>query len=469
MGALLISGCGRTKEIPVTTSSDEARNFFVQGREKFENIEYPVAIPLFDQAIAKDNEFALAYAYRAIAVGSGASVGADLKKAQELSENVTEGEQLIISYYQAFYDVNQPKQKECIDKMLQLYPEDKRTNMFAGSYHRAIGDPKTAITYFDKAVALDKDFAPCYNFLGYANKEVGNLEGAEKAFKEYIRLVPNKPNPYDSYAELLLKIGRYDESIVQYQKAYDTDNTFARSLYGIGDNYLFKGNFKKAREYYRMYFDKCTRAGYKLNGLYNIAISYIYENKIDDVLRAFSEYRTFAMRENLERQVVSSYSYEGFALLYLGKASEALKKYDEAIAAIYRTNISDREKANLRVMGNMWRAISYAFLGDIGLAKTNAYLFQQDVEKRRNPIEQNYLQWVLAIIELKEGKYDTAIERYSKVEPNPLTLFHQGQAYVKKGDKENAKKVFGKILNWNQNIMYLAVVWNPTKNELRKM
>ena len=44
---------------------------------------------------------------------------------------------------------------------------------------------------------------------------------AEAAFKKYIELIPGDPNPYDSYAELLMKTGRFDESIAQYQKALE--------------------------------------------------------------------------------------------------------------------------------------------------------------------------------------------------------------------------------------------------------
>ena len=49
--------------------------------------------------------------------------------------------------------------------------------------------------------------------LGYAYRQEGDYANAEQAFKKYIELIPNDPNPYDSYAELLLKMGKFDESI----------------------------------------------------------------------------------------------------------------------------------------------------------------------------------------------------------------------------------------------------------------
>ena len=39
-------------------------------------------------------------------------------------------------------------------------------------------------------------------------------------YRGHIELIPNDPNPYDSYAELLLKLGKFDQSIENYKKAY---------------------------------------------------------------------------------------------------------------------------------------------------------------------------------------------------------------------------------------------------------
>jgi cytochrome c-type biogenesis protein CcmH/NrfG len=46
--------------------------------------------------------------------------------------------------------------------------------------------------------------------MGYAYSDKNDFNKAEEAFKKYISLLPDSPNPYDSYAELLLKNGRYD-------------------------------------------------------------------------------------------------------------------------------------------------------------------------------------------------------------------------------------------------------------------
>ena len=221
-----------------------------------------------------------------------------MEKAKSLAEKVSEGEKLLINYYQADMDFNRPEQKACVDKLLIMFPKDKRVKMMAAEYSGAIGDNKSSIYYAKQVTEIDSEYAPVYNFLGYAYFGEENFEAAEKDFKKYIQLVPNMPNPYDSYAELLLKMGRYDESIVQYQKAYDTDNQFIGSLVGIGNNYVFKGDFTKAREYYRLYYDNAMRVTEKLGALYWDALSFLYENKLDEAISKFAECQSLAQKEN---------------------------------------------------------------------------------------------------------------------------------------------------------------------------
>jgi tetratricopeptide (TPR) repeat protein len=66
------------------------------------------------------------------------------------------------------------------------------------------------------------------------------------AFKKYIELIPNDPNPYDSYAELLLKMGKFDDSVAQYRKALAIDQNFINAHQGIGMALLYKGNAEEA-------------------------------------------------------------------------------------------------------------------------------------------------------------------------------------------------------------------------------
>ena len=83
--------------MPITTTSDEALKLFLEGRENLELIEFNTAATLLDQAIAADNDFALANLYRSYTgVGGSEQTLLYLKKAVELIGGVSEGEKYLI-------------------------------------------------------------------------------------------------------------------------------------------------------------------------------------------------------------------------------------------------------------------------------------------------------------------------------------------------------------------------------------
>src|SRR4029434_2356395 len=97
-----------------------------------------------------------------------------------------------------------------------------------------------AIQYYKKATELEPKFSSAFNLLGYAYRQNEEYANSENAFKKYIELIPNDPNPYDSYAELLLKMGKFDDSITQYRKALSIDPNFIASHSGISAALMYQ-------------------------------------------------------------------------------------------------------------------------------------------------------------------------------------------------------------------------------------
>ena len=104
--------------------------------------------------------------------------------------------------------------------------------------------------------------------LGYSERNLSNYAEAENAFKKYIELIPDDPNPYDSYAELLMKEGKYEESIVQYRKALSIDPNFVASFLGISTNDNYLGKYEDARKELQTLYDKARNDGEKRAALF---------------------------------------------------------------------------------------------------------------------------------------------------------------------------------------------------------
>jgi tetratricopeptide (TPR) repeat protein len=104
-------------EIPITTSSDEARELFVKGRDMWECREQDKANEFLRKAVELDPDFALAYVYY--------EMPAWAFKAGQLMDKVTPGEKLFIKGGLAYVSGDFQQAEIHYDSLVQMYPKDK--------------------------------------------------------------------------------------------------------------------------------------------------------------------------------------------------------------------------------------------------------------------------------------------------------------------------------------------------------
>lgn len=454
-------------QIPVTTSSKEALQLFMQGRDKMANVQLTDAVKLFDQAIEKDPNFALAYLFKAMSSNNYNVRHESLQKAREHSENISPGEKLLIEYAQASFDRNTLKEKTSIDQLLQGYSDDKWVQQIAGQFYFGQSDYRKALTHFNETIKLDADFAPAYNMIGYTQSMLNNLDEAEQAFETYINLVPDNPNPYDSYAELLLKMGKYDESIEQYQKALAIDPNFVSSLLGIGNNYLFKGDYSKAREYYNKEYNQATTVPQKMSALYWNAVSYVHEGKTDQAIQAFAKERKMAMDNNLTPNVIGSYLTSGMVLSHTGNYKEGLNLFSEATKVSENSSLSEPVKNRAMIGIALGKSYNMVLNNKLTEAMKEATIAKKLIDMRQNPNDMKQWNFVMAIIQMKSNNNDQALSYIRKADKeSPLTWYYKAMIYEKMGNKEKSAEIYGKINKHNVNSLDLALVRN---NSMQKM
>ena len=281
-------GCKTQKEddgkIPITTSSNEAKEQFLKARQLAESLQGQESLQYCTDAINADSTFAIAYLLRAPNQPSAKAFFADLNKAVSLSDKAPEADKLQILGFEAGVNANPEKQKEYYEKLVSMYPKDERAHALLGNFYFGQQDYEKANDEFNKTVEIDSNFSPAYNMLGYTNKQLMNYDAAEKAFQKYIKLISNDPNPYDSYAELLMKEGKYDQSIENYQKALTYNPHFVSSILGIAADQMYKGDYNASREEIQKLYDMARNDAEKRGALFAMAVTYVDEGKFDMAL-----------------------------------------------------------------------------------------------------------------------------------------------------------------------------------------
>lgn len=415
------------------TASKEALALFMQGLEKAENLEDPGT--LFDQAVQKDPNFAFGYLF---AGQNNREFRKNLETAVKLAEKASPGEREWIMAVWQQNNANAAGNFAHLEKLLKLHPGDKRAHIQMAGYHGGIDDA-AALRHLNEAIKIDKNFAPAYNSIGYTYMAMGKYADAEAAFKTYIKLIPNNPNPYDSYAELLMKTGKYDESIKQYNMALAKDPTFVASYRGIGNNHVYKGDHNKARETYQMMFDKAPNNGIRQQALAAMTNAWLSEGNKAKALEVNAQRIDMAEKENDIQTVMNLTNLAGFICVESGDLECAAKHYDMAGKIVDDPSLPAELKENRRFNANLNQIRILAARGDFEGARAKLEATRAFASTAKNPNTQFAYNFAAGYIDLKQKNYAKAAEHFAKANPqDPYVWYYQALAYEGAGDTKSA-------------------------------
>jgi TolB-like protein/Flp pilus assembly protein TadD len=209
------------------TSDTTAYELYLKGRSlwlKRSGDNIPKAIALYEQVIARDPNYALAYsglaeAYAVLPLYSG------------------------IAPREAY-----AKAKAAALKALQL--DDKLAEP-----HAAFGlllcssdfDMTGSVAEFQRAIALNPNYATAHQWLGVQPlTALGRFNEAIAEAKRAIELDPLAPTSNADLGWILMMAGRYDDAISQLRKTLEIDPTFYPTHYNLGVALQLKGDLSGA-------------------------------------------------------------------------------------------------------------------------------------------------------------------------------------------------------------------------------
>src|SRR5437870_6559954 len=411
-------------KIPITTASEEARKEFLQGRDLNEKLLIQDSIQHFDKAISLDPNFASAELNRAQVSPTGKEFFEHLKKAVSLSDKASNGEKLLILGTEAGANGNPAKQKEYLEQLVAAYPNDERANFALGGYYFGQQDFPRAIKYYKKATEVAPTFSSAYNLLGYAYRQNVDYANAEQSFKKYIELIPNDPNPYDSYAELLLKMGRFDDSITQYRNALAKDQNFINAHQGIAAALLYKGNAAEAAAELQKITDKARSDAERRTALFALTVVSVDSGKWDKALEDVDKQYALGEKTNDVPAMIGDLQLKGNIMLEMSKYDEAKALYERVLKMTEDSGLSQEIKDNARLFHHYNLARVALGKKDLATAKTEAEAFRKGTEAAKNPAQARQAHELVGMIALQEKDYDKAVSELQQAnQQNPYDLY----------------------------------------------
>lgn len=437
-------------KIPITTSSDEARALFLEGRQLVERLRAAEARELFQRAIELDENFAMAH----LALANTSTTARDyfdaVDEAVEKAHLVSEGERHMIYAQDAGIRRDPASQRKHLEALVTEFAQDERAHSQLGVYHFGRQDYETAIEHFQDAIEINPEFSPPYNLLGYAYRSLRNFEAAEDAIQMYVELIPDEPNPYDSYAELLMKDGRFEESIEKYEKALEINPQFVFSYVGIANDQIFLGESDQARRTLRKLYETARNSGERRTALFWAAASYVYDGSTKKALRECWLRYTVAKEDHDPAAMAGDLAIMGDILLESGSPEKAQEKYERALELITEADLKPEIKAAASRNFRYKQARVALARDNLQPARTIIEDYRSSAELKQIPAEVRQIHELDGLLAAAEGNFEEALAQFLLAnQQNPRILFYAAQAAQKAGDLEQARDLADRAANFN--------------------
>jgi tetratricopeptide (TPR) repeat protein len=437
-------------KIPITTNSDEARRTYLEARELAENLRVTDANKRYADAVAKDPGFALAHLGKATTSASAKEFFDELGRAVAGADKVSEPERLLILAQDANAKSDPTKQRELLTKLVGLRPNDERAHNALANFYFGTQDYNHAIEEYKKASTINARFAQPLNQMGYAYRFIGDNANAEATFKRYIELIPNDPNPYDSYAELLMKVGRFAESITSYEKALTVDKNFVQSYIGIGNNYMFMDRGADARAAFARLTTVARNDGERRQALFWTAVSYLHEGATDKALAEVRKEAAIAEAAGDLGNLSADHNFMANILIAAGKPDQAQTELKQEVEIIGRASVPAQVKETTTRNAIADEARVALARKDLATARARAQAYATAAAAKGVAQEIRRGHELAGLIAIAEKKYDVAVTELEQAsQQDPRVLYNLAVALRGKGDLARARTECAKAADWN--------------------
>jgi TolB-like protein/Tfp pilus assembly protein PilF len=235
-----LSGADKQKLAKTYTANSDAYRFYLQGRfywNKREEKDFRKAVDYYDQAIALDPNYALAYGgladtYALLSTFGFIPATEGIPKARELA-----------------------RQASALDDSLA---EPHTTLAYLALTYDY--DFATSEREFKHAIELNPNYATAHQWYAELLTNAGRFDEAAAEFRRSLEIEPlSIPINWD-YGRFLYNARRFDESIAQHKKTIELDPSFARAHRTLAEVYRMKGDYANTVEERARFFDLIGRA-----------------------------------------------------------------------------------------------------------------------------------------------------------------------------------------------------------------
>jgi tetratricopeptide (TPR) repeat protein len=429
-------------KVPVTTASKDAKLAFLKGRDLFEKLRVADARTEFERATQLDPAFGQALLGLANTQPTTRAFNEVIARAAATVDRVSPGEKLMILAGVAGGHGDNAEQIRLLKELVALHPKDERAHTLYGNALFGTQQWAEAVKAFEVSTRINPSFSQPYNQLGYSYRFLGKNDKAEPVFKKYIELIPDDPNPYDSYAELLLKLGRFEESIAMYRKALAVDPTFIASHIGIATGYDLLQRPEDARKELDTLLGIAKDDGQRRAALFARTVSWAHAGDLAAAQKDVERQYELGVASGDTLAMAGDWVLMGTLALEQGDAAAADREFANARDLIEKAaNIPPANRANQRRFQKFLQGRVALARNDVDGAKKWSDDFAAEANASGSAGQKRLVHELAGQVALAEKDYTKAIAELTQAnQQDPYNLYRLSLAYAGAGKTEKAKE-----------------------------
>jgi tetratricopeptide (TPR) repeat protein len=429
-------------KIPITTASNDAKLAFLKGRDLFEKLRVADARTEFERAVELDPAFGQALLSLANTQPTARAFNEVIARAAAVADRVSPGEKLMILAGVAGGHGDNAEQIRLLEQLIALHPKDERAQTLYGNALFGTQQWAESIRAYEVATRINPAFSQPYNQLGYAYRFLGKNDKAEPVFKKYIELIPDDPNPYDSYAELLLKLGRYEEAIAMYRKALAVDPTFVASHIGIATAYDLLQKPESARKEIDALLGIAKDDGQRRAALFARTVSWAHAGDLAAAQKDVERQYELGVASGDTLAMVGDWVLMGTLALEQGDPDAAAREFASARELVERAaTIPQANRANQRRFQKFLQGRVALARNDVDGAKKWSDDFAAEANASGSAGQKLLVHELAGQVALAQKDYDRAIAELALAnQQDPYNLYRLSLAYAGAGKAQKAKE-----------------------------
>lgn len=238
--------------LPLTTTSADARNHFLQGQRELDLGRFFEANAHFKAAVTADTNFALAYLNVGNTGNSLAEFRTNLELAERHATGASDAERLQIQIARQGLDNDLSGQLASAQKLVAQYPQSPRAYLALASVQGALNRNVDARASIMKAVGLSPRLLVAYTDLGnsYLFGEPKDFAKSLQQMQHAAALAPGEASLHDLLGDVYRAQNNLDQARFEYTRGHELNPTDASFLQQRGHVNSFAGHYAAARADY---------------------------------------------------------------------------------------------------------------------------------------------------------------------------------------------------------------------------